>query len=68
MIPFATYYAAKTSNVFQWAGQPPKIAPSGGDLDGSFGPSESAPNDISIGSAVFATHRQTNRPRYMRHL
>jgi len=27
MTPFAAYTAAETPNVFQWVGQPPKIAP-----------------------------------------
>jgi len=75
MIPSATY----TTDVFQRAGQFPKIAPwrGGSPLPSStwfLGDTQiSPPNDISIGSAVFAWHiqltnTQTDRPRYVRHL
>jgi len=44
-------------------------------IHGSLDPQESAPNGISIGSAVFAWYKyirvndtQTDRPRYVQHL
>jgi len=61
MIPFTACTTAETSNVFQWARQLPKIAPSHGDLDshlihGFLNPPSQPPNSVSIGSAVFAGH------------
>jgi len=71
MIPFAAHSGAKTPNAFSGSDNP-KIALSHGDVklstpsnSGSLSPCESAPNGISIGSAVFAglskvTNRQTD--------
>jgi len=71
MIPFAAYITAYTSNAFQWAGQPPKIAPSHRDLEphlihGSLGTHKSAPkwhlDRLShYSTSVWPTHRQRDR-------
>jgi len=56
---------AQIPHAFQWDGQLPKIAPSlGGSghhlIHGSLGPPESAPNGISISSAILRD-QQTQR-------
>ena len=78
-IPLAVYTTAETLNVFEWAGQPPKLHLPLGDLDPIqyvvywAYPSQPLPNGISNGSAVVAglmnvinrqTDSQTDRPRY----
>ena len=57
--PFCCTHCIRDSQCFSLGLATPKIALSLGDLDlhlihGSLGPHESAPNGISIGSAVFA--------------
>ena len=67
MIPFGAYFATKTPNVFQWAGQPPPTLPL---PVGTSTPS----NTWFLGSTQSASkphvdwfsrfYQQTGRPRY----
>jgi len=66
--PFAAYTAAEIPNAFRWAGRPSKLAFTVRDLnthliDDSLDPRESARNGISICSAAFVQHRQTDHNR-----
>jgi len=80
MIPFAAYTAAETRNAFQRSGQTSKLPLPGGISSPPntwfLEPTRlTAPNGISIGSAVFEqyirdqhTDKQTNKSRYVQHL
>jgi len=79
---FCCIHYSRLPMLFQWAGQPPQIAPSRDEISTGQPPSNtwflrpiwiSRPNGILIGSAVFAqltreSNTQTQRPRYVRHL